>query len=191
VAPTFTALFDACVLFPFTLRDVLVQLATTNLFRAKWSADIHEEWMHAVRVARPDVAASDLENVRRLMDENVMDAVVEGYQSLVPSLVLPDPKDRHVLAAAIVGRADVIVTNNIVDFPADTLGPLGLEAQQPDAFIMHLVDLSPQAVAAAVGMCRARLRNPPMDRAAYLASLRRNGLTNVAAWLGGLASPSW
>lgn len=191
MAPTFTALFDACVLFPFTLRDVLVQLATTNLFRAKWSADIHNEWMQAVRAVRPDVAASDLENVRRLMDEHVLDAVVEGYQSLVPSLVLPDPNDRHVLAAAIVGRADVIVTNNIVDFPADTLGPLGLEAQQPDAFIMHLVDLNPYVVAAAIGTCRARLRNPPMDRAAYLPSLRRNGLPTVATWLGDLPDPSW
>jgi hypothetical protein len=102
----FTAIFDACVLYPAPLRDLLLSLAQTELFRARWTNDIHEEWIRSVLKDRPDLAPN-LQRTRELMDTAVPDCLVTGYQSLIDSLKLPDPQDRHVLAAAIVGRASV------------------------------------------------------------------------------------
>jgi hypothetical protein len=103
---SYTALFDASVLYPATVRDILLQLAVTDLFRAKWTADIHEEWIRSLLRDRPQFKRADLERTRTLMDTGVRDCLVTGYQPLIPSLSLPDPDDRHVLAAAIVGRCD-------------------------------------------------------------------------------------
>ena len=107
----FTALFDACVLYPAPLRDFLMHLALTDLFRAKWTNEIQ-----------------------------VRDCLVFGYADLIPSLTLPDQNDRHILAAAICGGADTIVTYNLSDFPVETLGQYGIEAQHPDEFITHLIE---------------------------------------------------
>jgi hypothetical protein len=87
---------------------------------------------------RPDVSREKLERTRILMDQHAGDALVAGYEDLFPGLQLPDPNVRHVLAAAIRGRADVIVTANLRDFPTGTLAPLGIEAQHPDEFVLHL-----------------------------------------------------
>jgi PIN domain-containing protein len=105
---SYTALFDANVLYPAPVRDILMQLAVTDLFRAKWTADIREEWITALLERQPHRRRADLERTRSLMDSAVRDCLVVGYEDLIPSLSLPDPDDRHVLAAAIVGRCDVI-----------------------------------------------------------------------------------
>jgi predicted nucleic acid-binding protein len=78
------------------------------------------------------------------MDAHALDALVTGYQNLSESLVLPDPKDRYVLAAAIVGQADAIVTFNLDDFPEDILRPYAIEAIHPDDFLVCQFDLSPR-----------------------------------------------
>jgi predicted nucleic acid-binding protein len=129
---TLTALFDACVLYPAPLRDLLMRLATTELFRAQWSDAIHDEWIRSVLEQRPELRAQ-LARTRQLMDAHVMDSLVTGYERLIETLDLPDPDDRHVLAAAIAGGADVLVTKNLKDFPADRLAPFGIEAQHPDS----------------------------------------------------------
>lgn len=166
----YTALLDACVLYPNMLRDLLLRLAVTDLYRAKWSADIHDEWMRSLAANRPDIPPEHITRVRNLMDENVRDALVEDYASLVPGLTLPDPKDRHVLAAAIVGRADVIVTFNLRDFPADTLSPFGIEAQHPDEFMRHQFDLAPD-----LGLRgRARTSHRPQESAALSRRISRH-----------------
>ena len=120
---SYTALFDANVLYPAPVRDILMQLAVTDLVRAKWTADIHEEWITALLESQPHRRRADLERTRSLMDSAVRDCLVMGYAGLIPSLSLPDPDDRHVLAAAIVGRCDVIVTRNLKDFPNAALAP--------------------------------------------------------------------
>jgi len=74
-----------------------------------------------------------------LMDQHATDALVTGYEELIDGLHLPDPDDRHVLAAAIRGRADVIVTCNLKDFPAGALKSYGIEAQHPDEFLLNLL----------------------------------------------------
>jgi len=145
---TFTALFDACVLYPAPLRDFLMRLALTDLFRPRWTEQIHDEWIRNLLQNRSDLTAEQLQRTRTLMNSHVRDCVVTGYEPLIDGLTLPDPDDRHVLAAAIRTRASVIVTCNLKDFPQEVLGPLGLEAQHPDEFITHLIDLNPGAVCA-------------------------------------------
>ena len=179
----FTAFYDANVLYPADLRNLLMHLALTGLFRATWSAGVHEEWISALLRNRPDLSREKLERTRMLMDEHAEDALVTGYEDLIPGLQLPDPNDRHVLAAAIRGRADVIVTANLRDFPAETLAEFGIEAQHPDEFVLHLLDLAPGVVAEAARNHRESLKNPPKTIDEYLNSLEAQGLTQTVSVL--------
>ncbi|MGC9272177.1 PIN domain-containing protein [Acidiphilium sp.] len=178
----FTALFDACVLFPAPLRDLLMTLAETNLFRARWSAEINAEWFNGILRTRPELDVP-LRRTIDLMNGAVPDCLVTGYESLIGALNLPDPDDRHVLAAAIVGHADVIVTKNLRDFPASTLSAYGIEAQHPDVFVCHLFDLAEPAAMAAVREVRGRLVNPPVSVEDYLDTLSRQELPETVAFL--------
>jgi hypothetical protein len=178
----FTALYDACVLYPAPLRDVLMHLALTDLYRARWTRQIHDEWMRAVLEDRPDLTRQQLERTRELMDAHTRDALVTGFEELVPSLSLPDPDDRHVLAAAICGRVDVIVTYNLKDFPAAVLTSYGIAAQHPDEFLTHLLDLA-HVVVAALQRLRKSLLKPPVTPHDYLATLERQELPSFVAKL--------
>lgn len=179
--PNFTALYDACVLYPAPLRDVLLELALTDLFRAKWSHLIHEEWIRNLLSNRTDFTRAQLQRTRQLMDSHVRDCLVENFEDLIPSLTLPDADDRHVLAAAIRGRADVIVTYNLKDFPEKELSKYGITAQHPDEFLTHVLDLSPGLVCGALRTVRARLINPPRNVPAYLQTLEQQDLTEFVA----------
>lgn len=117
----FTVVYDACVLYPAPLCDFLMWLALTDLFKARWTNEIHDEWMRNVLLNRSDLTLSQLTRTKNLMNANVRDCLVTGYESLIPTLELPDPGDRHVLAAAIRCNADVIVTFNLQDFPSQCL----------------------------------------------------------------------
>jgi len=182
----FTALYDACVLYPAPLRDFLMQLALTDLFRAKWSNLIHDEWINNLLEDRPALTREKLERTRRLMNSHVRDCLVENFELLIPSIKLPDLNDRHVVAAAIVSRTDVIVTYNLRDFPKDALAPYGLEAQHPDTFIRHLIDLSSEMVYRAAQTCHQRLRNPPKSLDEFLITLEQQRLPQTTRILGTL-----
>jgi len=104
---------DACVLYPAPLRDLFMQLALADLFQARWTDAIHDEWTRNVAANRPDSSPAGLARCRKLMDEHVPDCLVTGYEALIPTLTLPDVDDRHVLAAAIHGGAGLIVTFNL------------------------------------------------------------------------------
>lgn len=145
----YTALLDANVLYPAPLRDIFLQLAVTDLFKAKWTADIHREWIEALMRKEPPPHRAALERTRDLMDKGTRDSLVTGYEALISSLTLPDPDDRHVLAAAIVGRCDVIVTQNLRDFPEAALAPFAIEAQHPDEFLCNHLGLAPGIVCGA------------------------------------------
>ena len=121
----FVALFDACVLSPASVRDLLLRLALTDLFRARWTDRIHDEWIGGVLKRRRDLSKAQLERARDLMNQAVPDCLVTAYESLIDGLHLPDPDDRHVLAAAIRCQAGVIVTYNLKHFPEDALAPYG------------------------------------------------------------------
>lgn len=180
---SFTAFYDASVLYPAELRTLLMHLALTGLFRAKWSAAVHEEWIRALLRKRPDLTREKLERTRMLMDRHAMDAVVTGYEELIQDLYLPDPDDRHVLAAAIRGRADVIVTSNLRDFPAEALRPYGIKAQHPDEFVLNLLDLSAGVVVGAARDHLESLRNPPKTIQEYLDTLEAQALTKTVSAL--------
>lgn len=171
-----TAVLDACVLYPGTLRSFLMYLAVTDLFRARWTNDIHDEWMRNVRKDYPDITQAQVERIRDLMNTNVRDCLIDGYESLIPAMTLPDPEDRHVLAAAIHCGADVIVTFNLKHFPEAALEHYGIEAVHPDDFLNSQLDVAPNIVCIAAKRQRESLKNPPKSVAEYLESLERQGL---------------
>lgn len=177
------ALLDANVLYPAPIRDLLLQLVVEDLFRAKWTADIHREWIEALLKNEPHRDRSALERTRDLMDRATRDCLVTGYESLISSLELPDANDRHVLASAIVGQCDVIVTQNLQDFPDDALRVYGIEAQHPDTFLSFHLNLSPGKFCVAVQKVRARLKSPPYSVEDYLATLTRQGLVATVSQL--------
>jgi predicted nucleic acid-binding protein len=179
----YTVLFDANVLYPAPMRDLLLQLAVTDIFRARWTADIHREWIDALLINQPHRDRAALERTREQMDRATRDCLVIGYHSLMPSLRLPDPDDRHVLAAAIVGRCDAIVTQNLRDFPTEALAPHGIEVVHPDAFLQAQLELEPAIFCTAVCKVRARLKNPPYSVADYLDTLIRQGLVATVSEL--------
>ena len=112
------------MLYPAPLRDFLMWLALTDLFRARWTNEIHEEWMQSVLKNRSDLKREQLERTRDMMNSHVRDCLVTGHESLIETITLPDPGDRHVVAAAIKSGASLIVTFNLKDFPTSALAPL-------------------------------------------------------------------
>lgn len=124
----YTAVYDANVLYPAPLRDFLMRLALTGAYRARWSAQIHDEWKRNLLVKRPDLTVDQVNRTSALMDRAIPDALVTDYESIVAQLDLPDADDRHVLAAAIKCNASAIVTFNLKDFPQAALDSWGIEA---------------------------------------------------------------
>ena len=179
----FTVLVDSCVLYSAPLRDLVIHLALVGLFRAKWTERIHEEWIRSVLENRPDLKREPLERTRVLMDTHVRDALVTGYEPLIEGLSLPDPDDRHVLAAAIRSHADLILTFNLKDFPAAALFPFAIEAQHPDDFLLHQWSLDQPKVLTALRRQRASLENPPKKSPEFLDTLRQQQLPQFVSEL--------
>lgn len=179
--PVRKALLDANVLYSAGLRDFPLRLADRRLFTPLWSVEIHAEWIRSVLKDRPDLTHEVLDRTRSVMDQHFPDSLVGGYTGLTSRVDLPDPDDRHVLAAAIHGGADVIVTMNLRDFPNKALAPYGLEAQHPDPFVHGLIQGQPDMVLAVVREHRAALQNPPRSPAGHLAALDGLGLRQTVA----------
>lgn len=177
----YTAFLDACILHPTTTADVLVSLAVQGLFAAKWSRIVEGEWMASVERLRPELAGRLVrrrDHMRQALPD--WEVPLEQFEPLVASLTLPDPDDRHVLAAAIAGHADCIVTANLKDFPAGALATHGIEALHPDDFVVMQLDLDPWASLTALKAMRARMRNPPRSPEEFLGLLERSGLALTA-----------
>ena len=187
-SPALCAFLDASVLYPASLRNLLMRLALAGLFQARWSADVHEEWMRSVLRDRPDISRAQLERTRDLMDLHAEEAAVTGYKGLVEGLNLPDPDDRHVLAAAIAGGAGVIVTRNLKDFPPEVLDAHDIEAQHPDEFVRRLIELAPAVVVETVHDQQAALKNPPVSIEELLAVFDRLGMATTTSELRRLLS---
>jgi predicted nucleic acid-binding protein len=180
---SFTVVYDACVLFPNALRDFLVRLGMSGLFRAKWSGQILDEVFRNIREKYPDIKPERLERTRRLMTEAVRGCIVERYEDLVDTIELPDLDDRHVVAAAIRSGAQVIVTFNLKDFPAKLLERYDLEVQHPDDFVLNVIDLdAPRVARLLVEQARA-LQNPPMTPTELVDRLVTRGLAQSMAAL--------
>ena len=188
---TVVAFLDANVLYPATLRSVMMELALAGAFRPLWTDRVHDEWTAALGRDRPDLSADRIARTRALMVAHVEDALVTGYEDLIDTLTLPDPDDRHVLAAAAHGGASIIVTSNTKDFPATELLPYNILAMPPDDFICGLLADNAKMVVDALRADRASLRNPPMTKDSYLAALERAGLVETVAVLKTLGEVSY
>jgi predicted nucleic acid-binding protein len=177
----YTAVLDACVLYSIAMTDALLSLATAGLFAAKWTTRIEDEWVRALENSRPDLIGR-LDVRRDCMRAAIPDWEIasEHWQRLDVVVELPDPGDRHVLAAAIAGHADCIVTDNLRDFPADILQPFEIEAIDPDTFIVHKWDLHPVAAISAFKRMRARRKKPESTPDEFATVLERAGLPATA-----------
>lgn len=160
-----------------------MHLALTDLYRARWTDAIHDEWTRNVLKDRPNLKPEQLKRTRELINVHVRDCLVTGYEDLVSSLELPDADDRHVLAAAIRSGADVIVTFDIKDFPAEALAPFGIEALHPDDFLTFQIDLALNIVCAAARRHRTSLKSPPKNVDEYLLTLEAQGLVKTVSQL--------
>lgn len=178
-----TVVYDACVLYPGALRDFLIQLATMNLFKAKWTNRIHDEWIFNLVKNRPDLTIDRLQKTRQLINSAVSECLVEGYERLTESINLPDKNDHHVLAAAIHSQANLIVTFNLKDFPIAVLKKYKMKTLHPDDFIMSFLNSDLMTVCKAAQQHRGRLKNPPKTAEEYLSTLSSQGLSKTAKYL--------
>jgi len=180
---SFAVIYDANVLYPSLLRDLLIRVAQARLVRARWTDQILDEVFGNLVNNRPDLDPEQLARTRTLMNEAIPDVLVRGYEPLIPSLDLPDSDDRHVLAAAIKIGAQTIVTNNLKDFPAERLAPWDIEASSADEFLHAMVDLNPKVVFGVVQRMADSRTRPPMDVDQMLAALSNTGLLETVAAL--------
>jgi predicted nucleic acid-binding protein len=179
----FVVLYDANVLYPSTTRDLLIRIAQARLVQAKWTDKILDEVFDNLRANRSDLDPTALARTRRLMVCAVRDCIVSGYEPLITGLDLPDPGDRHVLAAAIRARAQVIVTNNLRDFPSAQLAQWDIEAKSADDFVLDQIDLNAKIVWGCVQQIADAWRDPPGRTEDVLRSLERDGMQRTVAEL--------
>jgi hypothetical protein len=169
---------DACVLYPFHLRNLLIQCAFDRLIDARWAAEIHDEWIRSLLADNPGVAREALERTRDLMNRVLPNALVVGYESHIPKVALRDADDRHVVAAGIAAQASLIVTWNIRDFPPRELAKHSLKPMTPDELLANLFEGAPELLIAATA--RARLNLTKSAAAEFLDTLRRQKLHRFA-----------
>jgi predicted nucleic acid-binding protein len=180
----FTCVLDTNVIYPIEIRDLLFWFAHYELYTPKWSVHIFDEWKEVM--ARNGVPEDEILKRVEKANRAFPDALVKNYESLIDSLDLPDPKDRHVLAAAIKTNANLIVTNNLKDFPVDILESYGMSAKSVDDFLTDIIDLNHEKAIEAFRKLVINRRNPDLDEYEVLDALRRNGLTETADYLHAL-----
>jgi predicted nucleic acid-binding protein len=164
------AVLDACVIFPTVLREILLGVAARGLYEPLWSDRILREWALALRKFGPGAEAEALAG-RAVMLDRFPRALVAEQPAIEARLVLPDENDRHVLAVAIAGHADAIITFNAADFPRHILAEEGIARRDPDGFLWELWSHHPEKVAAVVADVHAtaeRLSGGPLDLRALL-----------------------
>ncbi len=133
---SFTVVYDTNVPFPAPLRALLIRLAMTGIVRARWTDEILDEVFRNILARRPDLEMARLARTRRFMNAVIGDVVISGYEELIPALALPDSDDRPVLAAAIHWYVQAIITHNLRDLPAAAVEACGIEALDPDPFVL-------------------------------------------------------
>lgn len=180
----FTCVIDTNIIYPIEIRDILFWFAHHELFTIKWSRHIFNEWEEVMR--RKKISESEIKKRIQRAYLAFPDALVENYEPLISSLNLPDNDDNHVLAAAIKTNANVIVTNNIKDFPNDYLSKFSLVAKSADDFIADIIDLNHEKAIQAFKELVLYRRNPDLDEYQVLDNLRKNGLTDSANYLHSL-----
>jgi hypothetical protein len=171
--------YDASVLHPAPLRDLLIRVAAAGLVRARWTDEILDECFRSILERGPDLRPQRLARTRALMIDAVPDCLISGHDALIPDLDLPDPDDRHVLAAAMHGGAEAIITANLADFPPAALEPFGIRAQGPDSFVRDLIELDADLVVQVIREQAADLQDPPRSAHDVVDALEAAGLGDV------------
>jgi predicted nucleic acid-binding protein len=175
------AIYDACVLYPFHLRNIMVQVAVDGLVDARWTDAIHDEWMRNLLANTPHLSAEHLQGTRQLMNVALPEATVTGYEKHMPTVELPDPDDQHVVAAAMEAGASMIVTWNLRDFPIRELRKHGLARQTPDAFLFGLYEQAPDMLIASLANARHNLSRSRVSASGFIDILRDQRLTELTA----------
>jgi hypothetical protein len=170
---------DANLLYPFQLRNLLVQFGVDGVIAPRWTTNIHEEWIGNL-VAAGLAPLDRLRRTRDLMDRALPHADVQNWERHMDGLVLPDPDDRHVLAAALAAGAATILTMNLRDFPASAMARYGVRAVHPDGFLHDLHAGDPELVRASAEAAHANLSRSTPSFADYLDALERQGLPALA-----------
>jgi len=173
------AVFDACILYPFHLRNIVVQAAVDRLVEARWTDAIHDEWIRNLVAGAPAIPSDRLQATRRLMNEALPMAMVSEYEHHVPTVKLPDPNDRHVAAAGIEANASVILTWNLRHFPARELKKFGLRAETPDALLSSLYDEVPDLIVGSLANARRNLKRSQISAADFIHMLSSQKLTPI------------
>jgi len=179
----FVVIYDANVLYPSLLRDVLIRVAQRGMVRARWTERILDEVFMNLVSNRPDLDRTKLARTRELMNAAVRDVLVEGYEPLIPTVTLPDENDRHVVAAAIRAQAQMVVTTNLRDFPSNELGKWNIEAKHPDDFLVDQFHLDAIALHVILQQIADSATRPPLTFADVLDGLERCGITQATALL--------
>jgi predicted nucleic acid-binding protein len=173
------AILDACVLYPAPLRDLLLSFADKGLFNPKWSDEIQNEWSRNLLSNRPDLSKAQLQKTIEAMNSAFPDSNVENFTSFIYNIKLPDPDDRHVVAAAIRSKADFIVTYNLKDFPKSIENEYGIEILHPDEFLCNIYDSNPEKAQNAFMNMVNRLKNPPKSKTEVIQILSKCYLDNI------------
>ena len=176
---------DACVLYPAAQRDLFMWLAAGGVINAHWTNEIHDEWMRNVE-RDYEIGRGALDRVRKLMDRAAGDALIGRYRRHERLFSKTHAKDRHIAAAAVAARkisgADIvtIITWNLKNFDRKELAVVGLVAENPDAFLCHLLAASPENTVAAFTRMRDNLRNPSKTSRECADTLAAQGLRKFA-----------
>jgi|SaaInlStandDraft_3_1057020.scaffolds.fasta_scaffold38506_1 hypothetical protein len=179
----FIVIYDSCILHPPTFRTLFIELAMTELFQAKWTNEINQEWKNSVLKKNPNITQEHVDKVEKDLGVAVPNYLVTGYENLIHSISdMPDINDRHVLAAAIRCNAEAIVTQNLKDFPKEILSKYDIEALSADTFISLQFGFSKEKVISAIKESRKWVRSKPSPEE-YLQSLKKKGLTKTVAFL--------
>jgi predicted nucleic acid-binding protein len=180
----FTVVLDTNVIYPVIIRDLLFWFAYYELYTPKWSEHIFDEWKRVMI----EKGVLEEEANKRIEKANIAfpDALVKNYKGLIDHLELPDEDDRHVLAAAIKTNANLIVTNNIKDFPEAYLQSFSLSAKTADDFLTDIIDLNQEQALVAFREMVLHKKNPKMDEFEVLNQLRKAGLKDTADYLHAL-----
>jgi predicted nucleic acid-binding protein len=179
----FTVVYDANVFFGNTNRDLHIRIARAGLVQAKWTDQILDEAMRSVAARYPDIEAAKLAHLRELINQAVPDCLVTGYEPLIEGLKLPDPDDRHVLAAAIKASAQVIVTQNLRHFRSGDLTDWNVEAKSPDDFVLDQISIDLKVVYSCVQDIANSRKQRPETVGDVLTQMERAGLVQSAAAL--------
>lgn len=186
--PQYTAVLDACVLVPINLADTLLRIAEKGMYRPLWSEVILTEAQDAIEDIHPGI---DISKRFAMMREVFDDAMVTGWEELENGISLPDEDDRHVVAAAVRGGANGIITANVADFPSSALNPLGIEVVHPDDFLLDNLDLSPTTVLQVIRRQASHAKLPPLTPQSLAAILGKAGVPRFADEVSRLMAPPY